>query len=217
MIFDYRYSCIVRFAAVLSGMFVPLVASAQGFSACGSLENAYGPFDYRVDKKELAVVERFHFNAAVESLSAGVSGKIGGDLDYTLRAFPNHHRALMAMSRLAVRDKTTKPFGMNFSVECWFERAERFRPDDAMVKVLHGHYLIKVGRARDALEKLDVVRASGARDGNVIYNLGLAYLDLNQYEKALENAHIAYAQGYPLPGLKNRLVRAGKWRDPDPK
>ena len=45
-------------------------------------------------------------------------------------------------------------------------------------------------------------------------DLGLAYADLKQYDKALESAHRAYGAGFPLPGLKNKLKRAGKWREP---
>ncbi len=51
-------------------------------------------------------------------------------------------------------------------------------------------------------------------DANVHYNLGLAYVDLKQYDKALLSAHKAYQLGFPLMGLKNRLQRAGAWREP---
>jgi len=34
-------------------------------------------------------------------------------------------------------------------------------------------------------------------------------VDLGRYEQALEHARQAYAFGYPLPGLRNRLARQG--------
>jgi tetratricopeptide (TPR) repeat protein len=40
------------------------------------------------------------------------------------------------------------------------------------------------------------------------YNLGLLYVDLGDYAKARKEADIAYAAGYPLQGLKNKLARA---------
>ena len=49
------------------------VAHAQSGLAsqgCGSLENAYGPYDYRTDKDKLGVVEKFHFGLQQESLTA---------------------------------------------------------------------------------------------------------------------------------------------------
>ena len=98
--------------------------------SCGSLQNAYGPFDYRNDKDKLGVVEAYHFSTEVASLIKGKSGSLGGDIDYTLRAFPNHPRALMAMVQLGWREKTTKVSGAQYSVECYLHRAIRFRDDD---------------------------------------------------------------------------------------
>ncbi|MDI3514105.1 MAG: hypothetical protein PWP40_1334 [Rhodocyclaceae bacterium] len=191
------------------------VAHAQaglGAQGCGSLENAYGPYDYRTDKDKLGIVEKFHFGPAQESLSA--TDGLGGDLDYTLRAFPNHHRALMAMMKLGAKEKRAQATRANYSVECYMIRAESFRPDDAMVKVIYGLFLMQSGRAKGAIAKLEAARELDTQNANVHYNLGLAYADLNQYDKALESAHRAYGAGFPLPGLKNKLKRAGKWREP---
>lgn len=58
----------------------------------------YGPFDYNNGEHRrgnLPVVERFHFTSKVQSLRGGnTSSTAGGDLSYTLKSFPNHHRAL---------------------------------------------------------------------------------------------------------------------------
>src|SRR5437867_1540176 len=73
--------------------------ASQPLGDCGNpFQNAYGPFDYRTatgDQK--TIVEAHHFTSEVESLHAGITGSIGAEIDYTLRAFPNHPRALMAM------------------------------------------------------------------------------------------------------------------------
>ena len=50
---------------------------------------------------------------------------------YTLNVFPNHHRALMALIKLAKKEKTNRPRDMGYTVECRFDRAERFAPNDA--------------------------------------------------------------------------------------
>ena len=82
------------------------IAQAQVLEECGVLENAYGPFDYRTAEREAKVlVEERHFPAVVETLTAGSTGSLAADIDYTLRVFPNHPRALMAMTRLAEREK----------------------------------------------------------------------------------------------------------------
>lgn len=187
---------------------------AQGQLAqlgCGSLQNAYGPFDYRTDKDKLGIVEKYHFGATQENLTKGAG--LGGNIDYTLRAFPNHHRALMSMMKLGFREKRAKPHGADYTVECYMVRAEAFRAEDAMVKVIYGLYLIQSGRSGEAVGKLETARELDSRNANVHYNLGLAYFDLKQYDKALESAHKAYAGGFPLPGLRDKLKRAGKWQD----
>jgi tetratricopeptide (TPR) repeat protein len=197
---------------------LPALASGQaaleamGCGGLGKQPGGYGPYDFRVDKDKLYVVEYHHFDAGVETFTREKNGYFGGDIDYTLRAFPNHHRALMAMINLGLRERANQPRGARYTVQCWLMRAEAFRPDDEMVKVIHGIYHLKHGRSKEAVEKLEQARGMGSQDANVHYNLGLAYLDLNQYDKALESAHAAYAMGFPLPGLRDRLQRAGRWR-----
>lgn len=149
-------------------------------------------------------------------LQAGKSGAIGGDLDYTLRASPNHHRALMSIVKLGQRERTDKPRGSRYTIACWLDRAERFQPEDAMVKVIHGLYLVQTGKPAAAVPKFEQARDLDSKNANVHYNLGLAYFDLKKFDQALESAHVAYAQGFPLPGLRDKLRRAGKWRDPLP-
>lgn len=188
-------------------------ALAQGQLAalgCGSLQNAYGPFDYRTDKSKIGVVDRYHFTPQIEQLKGN---NPGDDLNYTLKAVPNHHRALMSMMKLGARQKVTKPSGAEFTVECYMMRAETFRPNDAMVKVIYGLYLSELGKSKEAVAKLEEASQLDINNPNVHYNLGLAYFDLKQYDKALESAHKAYAGGFPLPGLRDKLKRAGKWQD----
>lgn len=210
-----KFSCF----ALLVACWLPTAVMAQaGLEAmgCGSLQKeqgGHGPFDYRVDKDKLPVVEQHHFDAGVETLTKQKTGLLGGDIDYTLRAFPNHHRALMAMVNLGVKEKTSHARGARYTVNCYLLRAETYRPDDSMVKVIYGLYYLKHGRSGEAVKKLEQAREIAGDDANVHYNLGLAYADLKQYDKALESAHMAYAKGFPLPGLKNRLRRAGAWRE----
>ncbi|ANQ86407.1 hypothetical protein dqs_3386 [Azoarcus olearius] len=187
--------------------------NAMATMGCGALENAYGPFDYRTHHHKLGIVEKFHFGATQEQALSNV----GGDLDYTLRASPNHHRALAATVKYGARTKQTVPPGMQFSVECYLIRGETFRPDDAMVKVLFGMYLFKAGRGKEAIQKLEAARELDQDNANVNYNLGLAYFDMREYDKALDSAHRAYAAGFPLPGLRDKLKRAGKWAEPSVK
>ena len=203
---------IVLTAALLQ---VSAHALAQGANACGSLENHYGPYDYRVERNgHLRIVERYHFTPQVEALVRGESGYIGADLDYTLHTSPNHHRALMALVRYGERLKTTQPPAMPYSIDCYFDRAIRYQPDDTVVRELFAQYLAKSGRAKEAKEQL-VVASNYAKDNAIShYNIGLIYFDLKDYDHALEQAQLAGEEGFPRPELREKLKEVGKWQDP---
>jgi tetratricopeptide (TPR) repeat protein len=195
----------------------PQPATAQiGDSAgeCGSLRNAYGPFDRRTaTMAELGDVEVQHFGPAIESLSSSVSTfALGQNLAYTLRVFPNHARALDALSKLTIRTKKDRVPGAGLSTECFFERAIRFRPEDPSVHLTYGLHLMRVARTREAVAALEKAKKLGPDDANVDYNLGLAYFELQDYDRAMEHARLAYDRGWPLQGLRNRLTKAGKWK-----
>ena len=183
---------------------------------CGALENHYGPFDYRTDKGKLTIVEQAHFTPSVESLTRGNTSTIGDDLAYTLRTFPNHHRALIAMMNLGFKLKTERAPGASHTVGCFFDRALRFRPDDPTVRMIYANYLSRHGKKDDAIKQLEIAQSLGASNANLDYNMGLAYFEVGDYEKSLGFAHRAYKGGFNLPGLKNKLVKAGKWRDAVP-
>jgi tetratricopeptide (TPR) repeat protein len=190
----------------------------KGPVACGELANAFGPFDYRsASEEDRRLVNGAHFTEQVETLKSGkTTNWPGGDIDYTLRAFPNHPRALLAMMNLSFKEKRLKPNSAHWPVECYFDRAERFRGDDAYVKLLFGIYLLKVGRNQEAITKLEAAEKLQSDDPNLYYNLGLAYFDLKNYDKALHYAHEAYALHFPLPGLREKLKRVGAWKDLPP-
>lgn len=180
---------------------------------CGKISNPYGPFDYTNPvhvSENLPIVEKFHFTPEVEGLIRGKSDNIPGDLDYTLRAFPNHHRALYSMAKYQLTHERP-PVTHYYTAECYFIRAMKFKPEDAKVRLIYGIYLHKKDQLEEAekryLEALEMLPESGETH----YNLGLLYTDMKKYEKAKEHAKKAYDSGYPLPGLKNRLIRAGQW------
>lgn len=210
-------NCTAQSALAIAIVVAPISAVA-GEIDCGSLKNHFGPFDYRsASPEQRRLVEGTHFTPKVESLAGGnTTISAGGDMAYTLNVFPNHHRALMALIKLSEKEKTDKPRDMGYTVACRFERAERFRPDDATVKMLHGIYLMRKGKMQAAAEKLEEANSLAGENANILYNLGLAYFDLKQYDKALASAHAAYALGFPLPGLRDKLKRAGKWTDVPP-
>jgi tetratricopeptide (TPR) repeat protein len=197
--------------AFLQALFTCSAAFA-GAADCGSLTNHFGPWDYYTARPaDISIVETRHFTPEVEQLKSGKSGWLAGDISYTLGVFPNHPRALNSIANLSIREKRAKPEHSSFSVDCWFDRAIRFRPDDSTVRMIYAVYLNKTNKSKEALEQLEVAAKNDSDDANLNYNIGLVYFELKNYEKSLYFAHRAYELGFPLPGLKNKLQRAGKW------
>lgn len=198
---------------LLSVCALPAVAQ-QASNACGDLRNGYGPYDYRSDRDKLPIVDNSHFTPEIEALSLSYNGYLGGELDYALRAFPNHHRALVAMMRLAERSKSPQVPNAKYSVACYFDRAIRFKADDTTVRMLFATYLNKYGRETEATQQLDYALTLAGDNAFTHNNLGLLYLELKNYEKALQQAHRAMALGLQRPELRDALKAAGKWIDP---
>jgi len=200
--------------SICIGLLVPLTGMAQN-EACGELRNHYGPYDYRVDRQQLPIVENNHFTPPIEALRSGTtSASVEDDIGYTLRAFPNHPRALAAIVRLADRKQSRHPSGLQYSIDCYFERAIRFRADDNVVRMLYAQWLGKTARKEEAMRQLAFVKPGD--NPLTLNNLGLIYAEIGEYSKALDLAHQSQALGYTRPTLQRMLQKAGHWREPSP-
>jgi tetratricopeptide (TPR) repeat protein len=197
-----------------------LLASSSALAGrgpyCGDIANAFGPWDYRTaNADDRHIVESYHFTEDVEQLVKGATGQIASDLDYTLRAFPNHARALISLLKLSQRSRGAPLLpGAHFATECYFERAVRFQPDDAAAWSLYAQYLYSAGQSERALPMLQKAAELAPENPSFSYNLGLAYAKRKQFAEALPYAQKAYAADFPLPGLRQMLINAGKWQEP---
>lgn len=185
----------------------PCVGGGQGI----------GPLDYtsssdRHNGPTFSQVEGAHFTPSVENLIEGHRGTLAGDLDYTLRAIPNHHRALYSVIRYGLEYKKNT---LKTPPECYLQRAIAFKPDDAVVHMLFGIYLQRKNKYSLALEQYQRAEKLAPDFPELHYNLGLLYFELKKYEMALGQARQAYSKGYPLPGLKNKLKKLGVWQNTD--
>src|SRR5262245_58473147 len=136
-----------------NGFVLAVLVAALGVSAlaqgdvieCGALENPMGPFDYRDPANRagpsnpLHLVEIGHYTTDVQTLTKGNTGfYVDGDLDYTLRAFPNHHPALYTMIQYYTDASASTRRPLPRTADCYFDRALRFQPDDETVWMLYG-------------------------------------------------------------------------------
>lgn len=203
------------------------VSGQVSASFCGPIANTFGPFDFRPEKDpptqgtgdhtvKLGLVEGAHFTAEVEMLirARRSNGDPGGDIDYTLRAFPNHHRALLSVMRYGEKKASQKPNGLTYVVECYFERAIRFAADDPIVRMIYSSYLAKNKRQPEAMAQLEYATGLAAQSAFTHYNIGLFYFEMKVYDKALARAHRALELGFERTELADLLKTASKWQDP---
>lgn len=183
---------------------------AQEVPGCGSLTNILGPYDYYDPsaRQELATVEANHFTPDVEALRKGKSDvNIIGDLEFVLRHFPNHPRALNSVARFAVLGGRFPP-GQIPSADCYFQRAIAFRHEDATVRMVYANYLTKVGNRSEARKQYEEALRLAPASAEINYNAGLFFVDEGQLERARTLSKIAYQGGYPLPGLRRKIQAA---------
>lgn len=202
---------IAECGAIVAGLLLSADAPAQTVPGCGSLKNSFGPFDYRdpiARDEPLYLVEMAHFTPDVENLVKGNTGYVEGDLDYTLRAFPNHHRALQSVARYFLRGGQTWRNPAIPTADCYFDRALVFTPDDGQVHLIYAGYLAKRGNATGARKHYEAAIALDPDAPEAHYNYGLFLVDQGELDQARKQADIAYAGGYPLPGLRNKIRSA---------
>lgn len=185
----------------------------------------YGPYDYTIpdQKAHLRVVNEHHFTPNVENHIKGQEAPINADLNYTLMAGPNHHPALLSIINLQVklnkniistkRIQDKENFLLATPVECYFQRAINFSPEDAATYSLYGYYLKQTNRLDEAKKFYEKALKLQPQSAKIAYAYGLLLIELKEYDKALENAKLAYQNRQAPPGLRNKLKSLGKWID----
>lgn len=203
-------------AIALIGAHSAAAQTQEAANACGPLRAgsvSEGPYDYRVDRGRIAFIESNHFQPQVQALTGGVSGPIGAELDFVLRFVPNHHKALLLLITYGERLKWAQPPGLRYPYECWYERAIRWRADDAVVRMIYAMYLNKRSRTNDALAQLNSATVIAGDSGFTHYNVGLIYLEMKEYDLALAQAHKAQSLGFDRTTLRDQLKAVNKWKD----
>ncbi|PWV61118.1 tetratricopeptide repeat protein [Plasticicumulans acidivorans] len=162
----------------------------------------------------LWLVEKTHLDPFLNDPS-GLQKNFTSDLLYTLQMFPNDYKALNVLIEYA------ENYGGEFpnpnktpsmpDVDCLFETAVKKAPNDPIVRQLFGVRKFRRGDYEAAIENFDEANRLGLRSAELDYNLGLSYFKVGQLDKAKEYAKQAYAKGYPLLGLKKKLIEAKYW------
>lgn len=122
---------LLLFSTIANSAQAPWVGVNLKGLPCTGKGQGYGPFDYikAEERSEMPIGESYHFKADIENLT---NKDPSGDLDYTLRAIPNHHRALLSAIRyqLKLNNKLIKG-ALVSPAECYLQRAIHFSPKDS--------------------------------------------------------------------------------------
>ena len=169
--------------------------------------------DYYFDRADrslrelLSTVEAYHLPGCVEGMKTRRWEAALGDCQFILNYFPNHPTGLLALADICQAWKSPK-----CNPDPYFEKAIIVNPKVSGAYVTQGIYLMRASRAKDAVPLLEQAAALEPNSVNAHYNLGLAYFETRQYEAANESAQRAYALGAPVPGLRDKLKKAGYWK-----
>jgi tetratricopeptide (TPR) repeat protein len=158
----------------------------------------------------LTAVEKYHLPGAYDGLAGKHYYYAFGEVKFILHYFPNHPKALMLMS--AICNGWQSP---DCNPDEWFEKAVSRNPAVSETYVLYGIDLHRRKRFDAAVKNYKQALEIDPISLNAHYNLGLAYVDLKQYELANQQAQKSYALGAPFPGLRERLKRVGAWKPLD--
>lgn len=216
---------IIKMVLIISS--INSVAKA-GEMECGALTTHFGPWDFydpanhkrtgAAFQGRVKIVTGKHLTKNMLRLKRGSTAlDIMQDLDYTLRAIPNHPQALDLASRFSYQRSISESFKkrqkkLTLTAECYFDRAFRLTPTRAEVWMIYGIHNHRFKNYKKAISNYLKANKLGLDSPEINYYLGLSYFADADYDNARKQATKAYDGGYPLEGLKNKLVRINQWK-----
>lgn len=156
-------------------------------------------------------VDKYHLGLAIEKLRTRQYESAAGDIGFMLAYFPNHPQALALLMQLCDQQPKSSRCAPDRMADV-FERAIAVNPDAAATYVAQGIYLYQMKKLPAAITSLERAATLDPVSINAQYNLGLAYFEARQYAAANAHAQRAYQLGAALPGLREKLKRAGQWK-----
>jgi predicted Zn-dependent protease len=103
----------------------------------------------RIVKQRLQAVEQYHMNKGVlENIANGKYKYALGDIDFTLRYFPNHPRGLQLLTTVAALAKN-RALPIRY-----FEKAIALYPNHAITHAQYGWFCVTIGDFDNGIQKL---------------------------------------------------------------
>jgi tetratricopeptide (TPR) repeat protein len=154
----------------------------------------------------LGSVNTRHLAYGIQMMNKGEYARAAQDAQYILDYFPNHPGGLAFVTDLAF--KVHKPA----LAQDYLDKALARFPDNASTYDVYGVFYHRLGKYRQAVDAYKKAIELDPAPAETHYHLALAYLAMNELESANREAQLAYAAGYQLPALRDKLKARGAWK-----
>ncbi len=207
MIYISQKNSRIKSTVICSFLVIFTCFATLSFAAVG-IHNYYGNLT-AFERQLLKDNERAHLGKALSNLKLGQRHRLKyaeADFNYILAIWPNHPKSLEGITQVALR------LGKPDLAEKRFSKALATFPDVAETYALYGIFLYKQDNMARAIDNLEIALKLDPTSSQNHYLLGLSHFANKQFTQANHHAQKAYALGYPLPGLRNKLKRMGNWQ-----
>jgi tetratricopeptide (TPR) repeat protein len=182
-----------------------------------------GKRDYRqrnasiLNQRDYTAHEWAHIRPARARINSGknLDWDVMNNLDFVLSKVPNNEQALRLLVEWDLMGGRHYE-NVYAAPSCYLIWAAQFAPDDVVVWNYGGYYFHRKGDTRRASLWWGEALTVDPSNAEVHNSLGLIAFENGDYATARSHAWAAYAAGFPLPTLRDKLKAAGEWKDPPP-
>jgi hypothetical protein len=135
------------------------------------------------------------------------------NLHFVLSKVPNNEQALRLLIEWDLMGGRHAGGGYK-PAPCYLIWAAQFAADDPVVWNYGGYYFQRKGDSGRAMLWWQQALVVDPANAEVHNSLGLVAFESGDYAKARSHAWAAYAAGFPLMALRDKLQSAGQWQDP---
>ena len=108
--------------------------------------------------------------------------------------------------------KVPRPANATYApIECYFQKAIAFSPNDYRVMQLYSNYLTKKNHPKMAESVYKRALKINNAPLDINYALGILYVEMNELDKAVEQAKIVYDRGFKKTKLARKLKKVNRW------
>lgn len=191
-----------------SALFIGAALAIIAGAAAGAVDvNRANDYYAAKGSNAVAVVELYHLGPCKKRFAERQYPRALAECGFILKIFPNHPTALLLTAQICERWKSPKCM-----LDDVFERAVSINPKAPGTFVVQGIHLYGTNQYAKAIQSFKYALDLDPDEMNAHYNMALTFLETKQFDLANAHAQRAYALGAALPGLRDRLTKAGYWK-----